>query len=555
MNRNTGIIILGIVFLISIGIALRIGRDRALESDQQVEKPEALAIAEEQLKDSQRQSTQSKKSSSGLSPALVPAGSYSYPSGVIPGEVILHFEDEATLNQAIQQLTEAGVYIRGTISSLGMIRVGLPNDVSPGVLSRILGDRIARQTFNVPVQLPQPINMPEISQYLLPFGDDWLLSIGVNEDNSLWGAGVRIAVIDSGVQSHPALNGAYITRVPMIDEPISSAHGTAVTSLIVGNGDPGFTRGLSPEAEIIAYQALGAEGGDAFTIAQSIVDAVERGASIINLSLGGFGDSPAVREAIAYADTSGVVVVAAVGNERVDQIAYPAAYDEVIGVTAVDMNNVWAEFPNAGLDGNHPDIAGPGVGVTAAGPNEVNLSFSGTSSSTPIVTAAIAAAMSEFDLTAQQAADLVLANANDRGEPGNDAYYGVGYLDVGRFINSDQDGIIDLAVSDHFLDIDGITEDGVPVRVGIQNRGTETVEAPILTVMVGNTANTQEIYLTALLPGESVEHEISIPISDFINPGGAQIGSIIRTEQGDEIRTDNNTLGSRYSLPPEVAIE
>jgi len=476
------------------------------------------------------------------------AAASGYPRGAVKGEVILQFDDAASMQEAVRRLTAEGVALRGSIRSLNMLRVAVPNGEPPSALGKFLDGIKARTSFNRPVDVPQPIDLPENAR-LRPFGEDWLQAIGVTEDNSDWGAGVRVAVIDSGVTRHPALDGARINRIAMVDGAVQSGHGNAVTSVIVGNGEPGHPRGLAPAAEVLAYQALAGEGGEAFTVAESIVDAADRGASIINLSLGAFGDSPAVEQAVRYAQNAGAVVVAAVGNERQDRIYYPAAYEGVIAVTAVDADFNWAQYPNAGIEGKTPNIAGPGVGVPAAFADDQNIAFSGTSTAAPAITAAIAADMSLTGASAQASAARVLANANDRGEPGADPFLGDGYLDMGRVIRANQPGVFDLAISDHYTNPAEATEAGLPVRIGVQNRGTETVRQPVLTVMVGNRANQQQIPLPPLAPGETAEFEAFLPAEHFFRKGGAALGAAIHTNEGEDINNANNALASQYTLP------
>ncbi|WP_189516333.1 S8 family peptidase, partial [Cerasicoccus arenae] len=469
------------------------------------------------------------------------------PGSVIEDEVVLQFKDRDTLNEALRILTEAGVPLRGSIAPLGMLRVQLP----PGGMDRLnelLGDRILDRSKNVHVALPEPISAPTDGSVLMPFGSDWITMLGAPTDIDDWGKGVRIAVIDSGVTSHPALNGAHIDRYSLVDETVANGHGNAVTSLIVGNGDPGQPKGLAPAAEILAYQAMGEESGNAFTIAQAIVDAVDHGANIINLSLGGWGDVEAVRAAVLYADRAGVVIVAAVGNDRLDQITYPAAYPEVIAVTSVDAGFHWAEYPNAGLDGAWPNIAAPGVGLPAAYSNDQNIAFSGTSAATPVVSAAIAAYMSETGATAQQSAATVISQASDRGEPGADPFLGEGVIDLVRIMRANERGIVDLAVSDHYVDASLATNDGLPVRIGIQNRGTELVNRPVVTLMIGTRDNLYQFHLGPLAPGDVTEFEALIPIRYFQSNSPATIGAVVSTQEAEDINPKNDAIATAYGV-------
>lgn len=466
--------------------------------------------------------------------------------GVIDDEIVLHFNDREGYEEALHLLTEAGISMRGGIRSLSMLRVELP----PGGLARLeelLGRRISDTSQNVRIALPLPIETPAAGQ-LKAFGDNWLAALGVPQDNADWGKGVKVAVIDTGVTTHQGLNGARIVRFSLTNELVGNGHGNAVTSIIVGNGQPGYPRGIAPATEILAYQAMGEESGDAFTIAEAIVDAVDHGANVINLSLGGWGDAPAVRAAVDYAQQAGAVVVAAVGNDRLDQITYPAAYDGVIAVTAVDAGLHWAEFPNVGFESRWPDIAAPGVGLPAAYENDANIAFSGTSASAPVVSAAIAAHMSQTGSSAQESAGVVLAQANDRGEPGADPYLGAGIIDLTRIMRAEERGVYDLAISDHYVDGGLVSEAGLPVRIGVQNRGTETVNQPVLTLMLGTRDNTAQIPLTALAPGEVSEYEATIPAEFFINGQPTAIGAIISSPEESDVNPDNNAIVSAYGV-------
>ena len=83
-------------------------------------------------------------------------------------------------------------------------------------------------------------------------------------------------------------------------------------------------------------------------MAEGIVQAVDRGAKVINLSLGGTGESKVLKNAVDYAQSNGALVVAAVGNEGVGEVSYPAKFDHVIGVTSVDANGRQSSFANYG---------------------------------------------------------------------------------------------------------------------------------------------------------------------------------------------------------------
>ena len=173
------------------------------------------------------------------------------------------------------------------------------------------------------------------------------------------------------------------------------------------------------------------------------------GADIINLSLGGEIGSHVLLQAVNFARSQGVSVVAAVGNEGVGSINYPAAYDGVLGVSSVGKNGRVSVFSNYG---NEVDISAPGVGILTAWGDEEYVNFTGTSVSTAIVSAAIASELSrQPGLSAREVEQLLFDYANESEKPGFDVLAGHGILSLGRLENRYNQDYTDLAlVGFHF---------------------------------------------------------------------------------------------------------
>jgi subtilisin family serine protease len=139
-----------------------------------------------------------------------------------------------------------------------------------------------------------------------------------------------------------------------------------VLTRVVENNPPNRVRGI----------------GSAVDIAAGIRWAVDHGAQIINLSLGGYSDTFVERDAIAYAIAHGVVVVAAMGNDNTATPSYPAAYAGVVSVAATDQLDKRASFSNMGP---HVDVSAPGVGIFSTVWNDSFATMSGTSMAAPHV--------------------------------------------------------------------------------------------------------------------------------------------------------------------------
>ncbi len=251
------------------------------------------------------------------------------------------------------------------------------------------------------------------------------------------GAPVRIGMVDTGLNpDHEALRGARIdlSRVAPEDfSPSAAIHGTAVAALLVG--DPA-TRvpGLLPDLPLVAVDAFhkdaGDERADAFTLVRALDLLAQRGVRVINLSLAGPSNTVLGDTLTQLTDQRQIVVVAASGNAgpRADP-AYPAAYDSVIAVTAVDRNGT--AYRRAGR-GPHVDLAAQGVEVWTAASVSGARWKTGTSFAAPYVTAAVALWLQhDPTLTPQAIRARLAASATDLGTEGHDQTYGHGLLDLG----------------------------------------------------------------------------------------------------------------------------
>ena len=174
------------------------------------------------------------------------------------------------------------------------------------------------------------------------------------------------------------------------DGEVIHGHGTAMASLILGQDFP--AEGTAPAADLLDIRVADEEGGsNTALLAEGIIAAVDRRADVINISLGAFGDSPVLRNAIEYALERQILVVASAGNEKLLRVAYPAAYPGVIAVAAVDANNEQAYFSNSGED---LTLSAPGVGVLSAYLDDKIVIGSGTSQAAAVTTGAVAAMLS-----------------------------------------------------------------------------------------------------------------------------------------------------------------
>ncbi|MDO7835063.1 S8 family serine peptidase [Sphingobium sp. HBC34] len=193
--------------------------------------------------------------------------------------------------------------------------------------------------------------------------------------------GRAAGLIDGGVARHPALTGPIEQRGFAEGAPRASAHGTAVASLISGDG---VVKGASPGAPLLVADVYGADpaGGGAFALVRALGWMAARGVPVVTVSLVGPAN-PLLDGAIRLARDKGVMVVAAVGNDGpAAPPAYPASYPGVIAVTGIDGRG--RLLPEAGR-ALHVDFAAPGADMQAGTVNGGKGPVRGTSFAAPLV--------------------------------------------------------------------------------------------------------------------------------------------------------------------------
>lgn len=248
-------------------------------------------------------------------------------------------------------------------------------------------------------------------------------------------AGVVVAVIDSGVQGdHPDLRGRLVPGYDFVtDRPGGThdgyGHGTHVAAIVAAAADDGVgVAGMAPEARIMPLRVLDDHGaGWGSDVARALVYAADHGAKVANVSMASDYSWP-VADAVRYARSRGVVVVAAVGNDRGsgDAARYPAALPGVIGVGAVDQRDRVASFSESGPE---VDVVAPGVSVLSAYAGSRREWMSGTSMAAPFVAATVAVmAAGRPGLTDEQARAALVGTARDVGARGVDDRSGAGVV-------------------------------------------------------------------------------------------------------------------------------
>lgn len=268
--------------------------------------------------------------------------------------------------------------------------------------------------------------------------DQWYLrSLKVSQAQAISkGAGVTVAIVDTGVYPHPDLQHNLLSGINEVTgasdgRTDQAGHGTNMAAIIAAHGrnSRDGVLGIAPSAKILPIKISNKVNSmPSQLMAKGIDWATQHGAKVINVSAV-TGPAFELDDAVSAAIKADTVVVAGVGNSsQTLLIGYPAAIDGVLAVGAVDRNNKLASFS---IKDSKVQICAPGVGITTAQPKNKYSDVDGTSPSTAIVSGAAALVRAKFpQLSAQDVIHRLTATADDIGPPGRDNQCGFGVLNI-----------------------------------------------------------------------------------------------------------------------------
>ncbi|WP_031342181.1 S8 family peptidase [Ruminiclostridium papyrosolvens] len=344
---------------------------------------------------------------------------------------------------------------------------------------------------------------------------------------------VRVAVIDTGI-SETAIPKTNLSPgqnyiLPNKTTADTVGHGTAIASIIVGSEAAGI-KGICPEAILVplVYYGKNQDGGtikgDGAMMAKIIRDAVEvYDCKILNISSGVLTDTPALRDAVAWAEKQGALVISSVGNDGNDAVYYPGAYSSTLCVGAVnEANSAPADFSNSN---EAVDLLAPGEKLPTATMKGNRLLATGTSFSTAYISGVVAKLMTEYpDLTTAQVRQILYASATDFGTTGYDRASGWGILNLEQALVYVRQGCLFRDVEPSKWYFDGVNK---AVKLGLL-QGTSAVEfspnqpttRAMLWMMLYRLQGLKPTKNTAIWYSDAQSWAKANGISDGTNPNG-----------------------------------
>ncbi len=287
--------------------------------------------------------------------------------------------------------------------------------------------------FNTDIRSEIPSDIRD--KQLIPWGIK-AMEVPSLWDNGLTGKGVKVAVLDGGIDHlHPDLVGnvklgfnAINPQNPPIDE---TGHGTFVAGIIGAKNNNFGIVGVAPDVDLYPVKVLDSyDEGDITDIDRGIDWCIENGIQIINMSFAMNNNKAELLKSINKAISAGIIVVSSSSNSYGGDVGFPASYDDVFSVTAVDKQmNISKKAAKGKID-----FSAPGINIISTAMNNEYEQYSGNSFAAPYLTGFIALILQDpkqFGITEpsfQEIKNVLLKYSLDLGKKGSDDIFGSGFV-------------------------------------------------------------------------------------------------------------------------------
>lgn len=354
--------------------------------------------------------------------------------------ILVKFKSSASSAAIASIHKQTGASVKRSLSHSGVQQVNLPSNADVGATLKNYRSR-GEVEYAEPNFIVQRFIVPNDTLYAKQWN---LAKIGAPQawDVSQGGYG-PIAVVDTGIKaSHGDLTGEVLAGYNFLNDSTDTnddhGHGTHVAGIIAGTSNNGNgIASIGFKGSLLPVKVLDNTGSGTYgDLASGIMYAADRGAKIINLSLGGSSSSQTLQFAVDYARQRGAIIVAAAGNNGNSAAVYPAAYAGVVAVSAATTDDNLAAFSSYG---SNITVSAPGVGIISTYNNGGYATMSGTSMATPEVAGLLGLALSR----APMPTDTLLANlrqSSDKVGPypynasGWNQYFGYGRINAAKLL-------------------------------------------------------------------------------------------------------------------------
>ena len=368
------------------------------------------------------------------------SGHYSVSGEAASTSLLVKYKSTVTENTRSSINSKMGAKPRQRVSKLGVDEVQL-------VSTQSVGEIINKYKSFPEVEYVEPNYVAK--QFITPndplFSKQWALQ-KINAlaawDTSMGGFG-PVAIIDTGISSAQIdINGSVLDGYNFVSKNTNAnddnGHGTHVAGIVSASTNNGTgVASIGFKGTLLPVKVLDSTGAGTYAdISSGVIYATDRGAKIVNLSLGGPSYSRTLGDAIAYATNHGVVVVAAAGNNGNNSAVYPADYPGVIAVSATNQNDGLAPFSSYG---SHVYVSAPGVSIISTYNSGGYATLSGTSMAAPMVSGLIGLALSRGAASASTVVNDLKITSDKIGpfaydQNGWNQYFGYGRINAAKLL-------------------------------------------------------------------------------------------------------------------------
>ncbi|MCO5061125.1 MAG: S8 family serine peptidase [Kiritimatiellae bacterium] len=343
----------------------------------------------------------------------------------VADEILLRVQPGTNADEFRTLLRQLGATVIGSIPELGIYQLRLPAGINVldlveqlkrNSLIKEVEPNYAELLQRTPMQ--QALDSPDANSADIPHVRSSAAPLAILDSGLLGGVGLDNAVV-----------GEYNALFPDAGMGDPQGHGTQMALVAAGLIQPRGAAAVDEGVPLLAVRAFDENGATSnFALMRALQYAIDKGARVVNLSWGTETDSRFIADAVAYAQSRGVIVVAAAGNAPTGAAMYPAAYPGVVAVSALNADGT--PWPQSNY-GNFVSIAAPGTASFPIGHSGPPGNYAGTSIASAQVSRELALYLARNPkATATEAIRALQKAATDVGEAGRDSIYGYGALDA-----------------------------------------------------------------------------------------------------------------------------